>query len=231
MSATYNTIRNLIPLSIRKKLLKIHHHYVLNRALSDLLLMADKNAIDRTLLKRLIYGWGNQGFSAQTDYLESCVEYAYKTNGSILECGSGLSTIIVGVIAKKRGIQLTSFEHYKEWGDKVAAVTQKLGLDNVTINVKPLKDYGDYCWYDVAAVKIPANVGLVICDGPPAQTKGGRYGMVPVVGSSLKPGAVILMDDTIREDERKIIERWKSILNFTTLEKGRDIPHAILHVG
>jgi hypothetical protein len=228
MSTTFQKIKQLIPVSMRRALLKVHQQYVFAGALRELQVMVDNNRSDAPVLKKLIYGWGNQGYSAQTDYLETCVEYAYKTDNAILECGTGLSTIVIGMIAKKRGLPLQSFEHHKEWGAKVEAMTRKLGLNNVTINVNPLKDYGPYCWYDTLGANISSNIGMVICDGPPAQTKGGRYGLIPQIKSSLHAGAVILMDDTSRQDERSVIEKWRNSLDFEVVEKGEHDPHAIL---
>ncbi len=223
-------IRNLVPLGIRKALLKVHTNYVFDRALADLRVAIENNSIDTSLIRRLIYGWGNQGFSAQTDYLQTCIEYAFKTKTHILECGTGLSTVVVGLIAHKRSIPLTSLEHHAIWGAKVRGVVEKLGLNNVYIHVKPLKDYGSFRWYDLQGAQLPPTLGIVICDGPPAQTTGGRYGLIPVLGSLLKTGSVILMDDTIRDEERLIIEKWKSLINFTTVEKGTHTPHAVLLV-
>jgi predicted O-methyltransferase YrrM len=186
--------------------------------------------VETSLIERLIYGWGNQGFSAQADYLRTCIEYALKTNANVLECGSGLSTIIVGLIVQKRSLRLISLEHNGTWGTKVKAVIEKLGLNNVYVHVKPLKDYGAFRWYDMDGAQLPPSVGIVICDGPPAQTPGGRYGLVPVVGTLLRSGTAILMDDTIREEERMIIEKWRPLLNFKMIEKGLQTPHAILLV-
>lgn len=228
MVAILKKVKNIIPFSLRKYLLSIHQQYVFKRAVNELKLMIDRNVIDKKLLERLIYGWGNQGYSAQTDYLETCIEYAYKTNKAILECGTGLSTIVVGMIAQKKGVELFSFEHHKEWGTKVSKAIQKIGLKSVSININPLKDYGLYCWYDIHTANIPSDIGLVICDGPPAQTKGGRFGLVPQIDSLFVPGAVILMDDTARDAERIVMEKWKELKSFDIIQKGEHDLHSIL---
>jgi hypothetical protein len=45
-----------------------------------------------------------------------------------------------------------------------------------------------------------------VCDGPKGTTRGGRYGLAPVMKDRLAPGCIVLLDDTSREAERAIIE-------------------------
>ena len=56
---------------------------------------------------------------------------------------------------------------------------------------------------------------LVVCDGPPADTVGGRYGLVPIMRDRLAPGCAILLDDAEREHERAIARRWQLELGAT----------------
>ena len=152
----------------------------------------------------LITGWGNEGWSADTAYLEAVCTWASQLRGHILECGSGLSTILLGIIAQGR---VTTLEHLPEWQKKVqqAAAQHSVGVNVLTA---PLVDYGAFDWYSLPK---PAGNGyeLVICDGPPSATRGGRYGLLPSVKHLLAHRAVILMDDVERSDEQDIIERWK----------------------
>ena len=55
---------------------------------------------------------------------------------------------------------------------------------------------------------LPDGIALVICDGPPSSTAGGRYGLVPVMKASLNTSCRILLDDTHRRKEREIIQHW-----------------------
>jgi hypothetical protein len=85
-------------------------------------------------------------------------------------------------------------------------------LDSVVLYTKPLKDYGDFCWYDAPLESMPDSFSLVVCDGPPGGTKGGRYGLVPIMRERLQPGCVILLDDAGREQELAIARRWEAEL-------------------
>lgn len=51
---------------------------------------------NRGLISELIYGWHNERFSAREEYLRACLRHALGHCGSILECGSGLTTILIG---------------------------------------------------------------------------------------------------------------------------------------
>lgn len=164
------------------------------------------------VLMDLIYGWGNQSWSAWDEYLAVCIGHALTSDGPILECGSGLSTILVGAIAKKRGRCHWVLEHAPEWAEKVRRYLRAYDLDSVVLCVAPLKNYVDFAWYDAPLQLMPDAFTLVICDGPPGDTRGGRYGLVPVMKSRLRPGCVILLDDSAREQERAIAQRWSSEL-------------------
>ena len=73
----------------------------------------------------------------------------------------------------------------------------------------PLRDYGAFSWYDPPLQELPDNFRLVVCDGPPGMTKGGRYGLLPVFGSRLPQGTVIVLDDADRPSEVELLNRWK----------------------
>lgn len=160
----------------------------------------------------LIYGWGNEGWSGLDEYLVGCINHAMTLRGPILECGCGLSTILVGAIARKQGQSHWALEHTPEWSTKVKRYLNRYKLDSVMLHAKPLKDYGEFCWYDVPLESMPHSFSLVICDGPPGITKGGRYGLVPIMMERLEPGCVILLDDAGREQELTIASRWATEL-------------------
>jgi len=177
-----------------------------------------------SVLKDLIYGWGNEAWSALDEFLAACIEHALSTSGPILECGTGLSTVILGVIAKKQNLRHSALEHKPEWAAKVQTYLKSYQLDTV-IHAKPLKNYGDYCWYDVSFDKMPESVALVVCDGPPSRTQGGRYGLIPVMKDQLKSGCVILLDDAERKEELEIAKRWHTELNSTLDIHGKLKPY------
>ena len=84
----------------------------------------------------------------------------------------------------------------------------------------PLVEYGEFVWYDPPLAQMPDEFSLVICDGPPGTTKGGRYGLLPVLGDRLRAGATILLDDAGRPAEAELIRRWENEVRFKTEIRG-----------
>ena len=73
--------------------------------------------------------------------------------------------------------------------------------------------YGDFDWYEVTP-NLPEEFSLVVCDGPPGMTRGGRYGLLPVMRERLH-GAEVLLDDASRAEEQKILSVWKTEFGTT----------------
>jgi predicted O-methyltransferase YrrM len=182
------------------------------------------------VLADLIYGWGNS-WSAQEEYLVCCIQHALNSSGPILECGSGLSTILIGVIAQRRGYQHWALEHNPKWARRVQRYLNRYNVDSVKLCVKPLKDYGEYLWYDPPVESMPPSFEMVVCDGPPGKTKGGRYGLVPVIKEKLRPGCIILLDDASREQELAIAKKWGIELSTSYIVHGEIKPYIELRVN
>jgi hypothetical protein len=171
-------------------------------------------APDSDLLSDLVYGWGNEGWSGDPDFLKACIEQALKASDSIVECGSGLSTLLIGEVAARRGLSVRSLEHLPAWRERVTGSLLHAGIAAARVEDSPIVDYGSYHWYRVPR-DLPQRIGLVICDGPPASTPGGRYGMLPLLRERLVPGSVVLLDDADRSDEQAIARRWAVSLGCT----------------
>jgi predicted O-methyltransferase YrrM len=178
-----------------------------------------------TTLKDLVYGWDNESWSAQDEYLCACIDAALETPGPILECGSGLSTILIGAIAQRRGAPHWALEHTPEWATRVGGTLTRFRVTAAQLHVAPLRDYGEYVWYDPPRDELPRQFTLVICDGPPGATPGGRLGLVPEMHQRMAPGSVILLDDAAREGERAIARRWEDRLGATGEIRGSRKPY------
>lgn len=186
----------------------------------------------RELLAELQAGWGNESFAARTDYLEEVAARGSETRGHVLECGSGLTSVLLGLTAGRRGFETWSLEHYPEWRERVAGALRRGRVGGVRICDAPLKSYGGFDWYDPPAAELPAEFALVICDGPPGMTKGGRYGLLPVMRERLPAGAVVLLDDAEREGEADVLSRWAGETRLTS--EMRETPtgaYAVVTLG
>lgn len=221
----------LLPFKLRRFLLRVHQWIVWQNSIQEFeKRIKNDEKIDDILLKRLIYGWGNQGFSAQVGYLQTCIEFALSSKKGILECGSGLTTILLGIITHKTNIRMLTLENSFIWAVRVRKMLTKRMLQNVYLHVTPLKDYGLYEWYNISGVEHFDNFDLIICDGPPAQVKGGRYGLLPVMGERIGKGATILLDDTIRNEEKLIIQQWSELKSISVSYVDENDQHAIIRI-
>lgn len=224
--------RKVLPASMRRPLSRAHRRFVFRQAMRSFLRAPAASVTPRNqVLHELIYGWGNESWSAMDEYLVACIQNALVTKGPILECGSGLSSLVVGAIAKQQGVEHWVLEHSPEWAAKVQAHLDRYGIDSARVCVAPLKNYGEFDWYDPPVDSLPASFGLVICDGPPYWNKGGRFGLVPVLRSRLTAECVILLDDAARVQERTIANRWATELGASYETLGTAKPYMKLTVS
>ena len=218
------------PAFIKRPLRRWHRHYVLGRAVTRLHKLAVGERPARGLVEDLIYGWGNEGMSAGPEYLGETVVQAEATSGHVLECGSGLTTLVLGLIATRRKRQVVSLE---DCAGYAKLVRTRLAKHNAAAGVHvvdaPLVDYGAFTWYEMAAAP-PLRFSLVICDGPSPVCPTGRYGLVPVVRNRLEPGCVIVLDDVETEINSHIVRRWAAELRVEPQVLGRDKPFAVMRI-
>jgi hypothetical protein len=172
------------------------------------------------LLARLIFAWGNFGYSASLRYLQQVDRLFRISQGAVLECGSGVSTLLTGLLAEKYDRYAWAFENHGSWCAHIREVVSGLELSRLTITHTPLRNYGDYDWYDLPVHPLPRDFGLVICDGPPGTIQGGRYGLIPVMGDYLRSDCRILLDDTHRRNEKELIRRWAGERKLLTKPLG-----------
>src|SRR5262245_40689428 len=113
-------IRAVSPAAIRRWLRAEYQRWVFRRAVKEFAQNPEKIRLSTSaLIPDLIYGWDNEGWSAFPEYVSACVEEALTTEGPILECGSGLTTILLGLIAQRRGKVVWTLENSPQWAERV----------------------------------------------------------------------------------------------------------------
>jgi predicted O-methyltransferase YrrM len=134
----------------------------------------------------------------------------------VFEIGSGVSTVVSSYALREAGSGiLISLEHEQEFSAVTAAnIAAHQMQDIAAVRHAPLKpvtlDNQPYQWYDTQALQnLPGLIDLLVVDGPPSGTgKMARYPAVPMLYHQLRPGAFILVDDFMREDEYQMVNRW-----------------------
>ncbi len=169
----------------------------------------------------LALSWGNLGYAGNFVFLRNITHRVRSSRGYVLECGSGVTTLLIAAMTKKYKTPLIVLEHNREWLAYLEVIFNQLNYTHVTLVYSPLHDYGEYTWYQPDALLLPGkSIKLVICDGPPGNTPGGRFGLLPVLGDYLADDCVVLLDDTHRIDEQNIIHSWKKFRDIKTKELG-----------
>lgn len=181
------------------------------------------------VLEQLARGWGNQWWSASTPLLAAMLDWLPKTSGPIVECGSGLSTLVLAAAAARSGRTVISLEHEESWADRVLRALPTHLRPYVSLRVTPIRSFGDFDWYSVDPEELPTSIALVLCDGPPGATRGGRYGLAPVLATRLATGCVVILDDTQRPGEHAVLERWRSEFRASVVEEGGT--YSVIEIG
>jgi hypothetical protein len=223
---TASRLKRLVPLRARISLRQRQHAWECARLLRRGLRALGRNPRGSEQVWRdLVDGWDNKRWSAGPEYLDAMAAAAVTENGPILECGSGLTTLVLAAISRRTHSPIWTLEHDERCFHLVHSRLQRFRL-RANVQLAPLRSYGDYDWYDVDAATLPT-FSLVVCDGPPKSTRGGRFGLLPVLNERLAPGCVILLDDASRPDEQEIIRRWASDISLHYDVRG-ERPFAVM---
>jgi len=203
-------LKKVVPGSVKDKIKSINKERRLAVAMRRLTAAGENGPLTPDIFAQLEQAWGEDGFRAVGGYLEEVARFARETRGPVLEIGSGLTTLMLGALVGCRGIPIWTLEHHPEYFRYTEGIVKRLGLQNVHMTFAPLRDYGEFCWYDPPLDALPGDFGLVIADGPPGDVKGGRFGLLPVLRSHFAPGVVVLLDDAERAREKDVLDKWQS---------------------
>lgn len=160
----------------------------------------------------LVEAWGNE-WAAAPGFLAAAAKLAPEC-GPVLECGSGLTTLVLGAA----GIEVHALEHDLGWYRRVRAALDRYGITSVRLTYAPLDESG---WYR-SPFGPSTEFGLVVIDGPPRAY--GRDGLFRVLGHAIGD-AVWLMDDADDPAQMAMIEAEAGKLgrSVTTFDAGRMI--------
>jgi predicted O-methyltransferase YrrM len=142
----------------------------------------------------------------------------------ILECGSGVSTLIMAYcIARSGRGHVFSLEHLEEYVRSSNDLLRLHGLEaHATVFHAPLIETtlgsNTWKWYDPSAIRDLSSIDMLVVDGPPGTgSTMARYPVVPLLEEKLNPHTVILLDDYDRPDERAIAKLWATQHGFSQI--------------
>lgn len=232
MGVMLDIARAVVPQRAKRYLRQRQRRSLLDQAVRRLVQIGRQPGatLSAPLAHQLIHGWANENMSASEEFLQAIFHHGSASPGPVLECGSGLSTLVLGIAAQRRGQRVWSLENDPFWASAVRTALARFNIDTVDVCEAPLRKYGDYEWYDPPYDRLAKEFALVICDGPQGMTPGGRYGLVPVMGHYLRPGCVVLLDDANRAGEQQVLARWDDELQVSHEMLGSTKPFARLLV-
>ena len=142
-----------------------------------------------------------------------CNEIVHGARTRIVECGSGMSTVVLARLLRERGEGgLVALEHDSRWAALVEEQLRSEGLSGIArVHYAPLGARPP--WYDLHdSDRLPAEVDLLIVDGPPAFDPGHgtrRAPALPWFENRLLDGATVILDDIDRDGEREVLSLWE----------------------
>jgi predicted O-methyltransferase YrrM len=144
---------------------ELHRSHVLRRTLTQFAAMslAELMEVDG-VLDDLAYGWGNASYTATPQMLQDVVRLAAAAQGPILECGSGLTTLLLGLVADRAKNQVWTLEHLPDWAARVRQILAEAHVGSVHLCVSSLLSYGAFAWYAPPLADMPRDFALTICD-------------------------------------------------------------------
>lgn len=176
---------------------------------------------------------GLRGFAISPDaLLIVCRFIEGKKPKTIIEYGSGVSTIVLALLVKKYGGKIISYDHSEEYALKTVQMLHDYGVEDVVeLRIRNLTKIQRGSgkpgyWYDTTEDKVPKGVDMVLVDGPPAST--GKLARLPAlwhIQQNLNVGASIFLDDYNRPDEKDVVRKWlkekpELVLTSHYTEKG-----------
>ncbi len=182
-----------------------------NKAVPDYSLTSDD-------IKAVHEAWGNKSYAAPVEYMELMAKMARNSDGAIVECGSGATTMILQQLCRENpDLEVLSLEHDEGWYKKAQKLMNP-DVANHRLVHAPIKD----SWYNLDGVDLPERIGMVVVDGPPGAI--GRYGAFPALKPRLHYGYAFLVDDARRD--KPMLDRWQNEFGVRVnmvSDKGRGI--------
>ena len=95
-----------------------------------------------SLAVRLIAGWGGRDRSVTPALVVQCYDVARRATGTLLECGSGVTTVVLALGATGRPASVVSLEQDPQRRKQAMKALGQLGLRMPRSRDVPLKSYG-----------------------------------------------------------------------------------------
>ncbi len=159
------------------------------------------------------------GWAATARSILAIVDEIQRAPGplTVLDCGSGSSTVLDALLLKQRGAggHVYALEADPGFADETRAYLRAHGaegygvVDDAPLTAVTLPAGSTAPWYDLAHLPETSEIDVLFVDGPIGTIADqARYPAFPLLADRLADGALVVVDDTNRPDEKKIVRRW-----------------------
>lgn len=136
----------------------------------------------------------------------------------VVECGSGVSTVVIAyALAQNEKGQVVALEHLAPYRDQTEKWLRDHELtEQASVILAPLVPVtiGNQTWDWYSTEDLPEGpIGVLFVDGPPEATgPTARFPALPLLENRTTSDTVVILDDSDRQDEREIVQRWTTEL-------------------
>ncbi|MFT7654726.1 MAG: hypothetical protein ACI9ON_003261 [Limisphaerales bacterium] len=195
----------------------------IDRILRRLLQTKDRN-LDSQLIADLFAHWGDPLQAAGESYLRSCIAHTSVSSGHILQCGVGLSTLLLGIANARLNYvdnhlwALTDDPHN---ANVIRSWLSQYQVTNTHIVVCQPHIFDGYVWYGVNTKQLPQGFTLALSDGGRACVSG-AVGLVYRMGEKLGTDSVILSRNLKKREDQAMVFDWakSNQLNCVVVDKS-----------
>jgi len=150
---------------------------------------------------------------------------------SVLDLGSGFSTVICARYAKQSDATVISVDHNSHFAKQTRSLLKEWKLQDYARVITAKMACGYYDLTPLLQEKLAFD--FVVIDGPPAGAHRDpmvRGGLLPRYSDLLVPRAIIIMDDYKREGEQMVVSKWASagLVKIMSVDTTLDKHAAIL---
>lgn len=157
-----------------------------------------------------------------TDLQNLLATIQYNQYRTVVECGAGMSTLLIGKLLKQLGGgHIYSLDEDENWYKVMhMAVAVNDLTDYVTVIHAPLvpnAGSGELWYAPEQARQIlesVAHIDVLVVDGPKSVSTLSRSPALPFFAGALDSNSLIVLDDSRRNNEKAVIEHWRKQFNI-----------------
>jgi len=198
------------------------------------MLKSEADAISPDTVAELYAHWGDPLTQNAESYLRSCLAEAARCEGPILQCGTSLLTLMLGVTCKNSGEEkakhLWCLENDNHWANVIRSWLTQYSIGNAHVIETRAKMFEDYIWYAIDPTRLADKFSLVICEGARATPKG-LIGVLERLEDKLASNCILLTRNVTKLADLKRINDWAKVrgATFVVVEKKEAFIKLSLH--